>query len=172
MGYAGGHAGNPDYGNLGDHTEVVQVDYDPRRISYADLLEIFWNSHSPTGRSWSRQYMNAIFYHDEQQRTTGEESRAALAKKAGTAIRTAVAPLRSFNLAENYHQKYLLKQRSDLAAELSRVYPRNRDFINSTAAARLNGYVGANGSPAQLAREIDSLGLSTAGRQTLQALVR
>jgi peptide-methionine (S)-S-oxide reductase len=172
VGYAGGRMSNPDYGNLGDHTEALQVDYDPRRITYTRLLAIFWNSHKPTRRSWSRQYMNAIFYHNAQQQKAGEESRAALAQNSGRAIHTAVVPLHSFNLAENYHQKYLLKQRSGLTAEMSRIYPLNRDFINSTAVARLNGYVGGNGRPAQLDREFDSLGLSAGGRRTLQALVR
>lgn len=172
MGYAGGETENPDYGHMGDHTEAVQVDYDPQRISYAQLLDIFWDSHSPDSRSWSKQYRNAIFYHDEKQRVAGEASRSVLAAKTGKTIRTAVAPLRAFTLAENYHQKYLLKRRSDLTAEMSRIYPRNQGFIASTAVARLNGYVGGNGDAAQLAREIDSLGLSPDGRQTLEMLVR
>ena len=148
------------------------MDYDPQRITYARLLAIFWTSHKPTGRIRSRQYMNAIFYHDERQRKAGEKSKTALTRKTGRTIHTAVVPLRSFNLAENYHQKHLLKRQSTLAAELSRIYPRDRDFIASTAAARLNGYAGGHGSPAQLAREIDRLGLSAKGRQTLRALVR
>ncbi len=115
--------------------------------------------------------MNALFYHNEQQRLAGEESKRALTEKAGETIHTAIVPLRSFNLAENYHQKYLLKRRSDLAAELSRIYPRNRDFIDSTAAARLNSYVGGNGNAAQLSGELDSLGLSSRGRRALQSLV-
>ena len=172
MGYAGGKMERPDYGNLGDHTEAVQVDYDPQRISYERLLEIFWDSHTPTSRNWSTQYKNAIFYHDDRQQKLGVDSKAALARKTGRTIRTEVVPLRAFNLAENYHQKYLLKQRSDLASEMRRMYPRDRDFIDSTAVARLNGYVGRYGSPTQLTREIDRLGLSTKGRQTLEALVR
>lgn len=68
-------------------------------------------------------------------------------------------------------QKYLLKGRADLLRETTRIYPRKQDFVNSTAVARLNGYAGVRGSKAQLAREIDSLGLSPAGRQLLQNLV-
>jgi peptide-methionine (S)-S-oxide reductase len=135
-------------------------------------LEIFWNSHTPTSRSWSTQYKNAIFYHDEKQRRAGEASRDARARKTGRIIHTAVAPLRAFNLAENYHQKYLLKQRPDLTADMSRIYPLKRDFIDSTAVARLNGYVGGYGSSDQLAREIDSLGLSDESRHALEMLVR
>lgn len=172
MGYAGGRMENPDYGNLGDHTEAVQVDYDPRRISYEQLLEIFWSSHTPTSRSWSTQYKNAIFYHDDKQRRAGEDTRAALAQKTGRTIHTGVVPLRSFNLAENYHQKYLLKQRPDLSADMSRIYPLKRDFIDSTAVARLNGYVGGYGSGDQLKGEIDSLGLRDESRHLLELLVR
>jgi len=149
----------------------VQVDYDPQRISYERLLEIFWNSHTPTSRSWSTQYKNAIFYHDEKQRQAGERSRAELAQKTGRTLHTGVVPLQAFTLAENYHQKYLLKQRADLTAEMARIYPLDRDFIDSTAVARLNGYVGGNGSALQLAREIDSLGLRDTGRQALKTLV-
>ena len=172
MGYAGGQAENPDYGHIGDHTEAIQVDYDPLRISYEQLLDIFWQAHTPTSRSWSSQYMNAVFYHDETQRLAGEASRKALAAKTGRTIRTKIVPLRSFTLAENYHQKYLLKQRADLTREMARIYPRARDFIDSTAVARLNGYVGGYGNSEQLSREIDELGLSPAGLQELEGLLR
>jgi len=172
VGYAGGEKENPDYGNIGDHTEAVQVDYDPQVISYADLLEVFWKSHKPTSKSWMRQYMNAVFYHDTEQQKVGEASKAALAEKMGRSIRTPVAPLRSFTLGENYHQKYMLKRQSRLTSEMSRIYPKSQDFINSTAVARLNGYAGGNGSVKQLALEIDSLGLSDNGKRILKQIVR
>ena len=171
VGYAGGLTPNPDYGNIGDHTEAVQVDYNPQRISYERLLEIFWSSHDPGARTWSRQYMNAVFFHDEKQRSLAEASKAAVAKNRNTKIRSKVVPLRSFTLAEDYHQKYLLKGQADLLREMTRIYPRTEDFVNSTAVARLNGYAGGQGGKAQLAREIDRLGLSPAGRQHLQHLV-
>jgi len=172
VGYAGGEKENPDYGHIGDHTEAVQVDYDPRVIGYEDLLAVFWSSHTPTSKSWMRQYMNAVFYHNEEQQKAGEASKAALAEKTGRTIRTPVAPLRSFTLGENYHQKYMLKRQSRLTSEMSRIYPKNQDFINSTAVSRLNGYAGGNGSVKQLALEIDSLGLSENGKRILKGLVR
>ena len=79
--------------------------------------------------------------------------------------------MQSFTLAEDYHQKYLLKRRTNLMRELSRLYPEHTDFVNSTAVARINGYVGGYGSKAQLLREIDMLGLSPAARKTLLDLV-
>ena len=171
MGYAGGLLANPDYSNLGDHTETVQVDFDPRRITYSQLLDVFWSSHDPTDRTWLRQYMNAIFYHNAQQKELALASLAAVQKKIGRTVRSQVLPLRTFNLAEDYHQKYLLNRRSDLLREMTRTYPGKKDFVDSTAVARLNGYVGGNGSPEQLAREIQFLGLSPAGRRALTDLV-
>jgi len=162
---------HPNYGRMGDHTETVQVDFDPDRITYAELLEIFWNSHDPSDISWSRQYMNAIFYHDEEQRQTAMKSKTKIEEKAKGRVRTELLPVRSFNLAEDYHQKYLLKQRRDLLKEMSRVYTSEKALVESTAAARLNGYVGGYGSTAQLEREIDSLGLSPEGRRTLNSIV-
>lgn len=172
MGYAGGTTPHPDYGHIGDHTETVQVDYNPGRISYKELLAFFWQSHDPTGRSWSRQYRNAVFYQDETQRRLAEESKAALERKLGKTVRTEIVPLHSFTWAEAYHQKYLLKSERDLAREMQRIYPQSKDFDGSTAVARLNGYVAGEGSREQLAREIDQLGLSDGGRERLMRIVR
>lgn len=171
MGYAGGRQSDPTYRRIGDHTETVQVDYDPERITYGQLLDIFWKSHTPTSASRSGQYMRAVFYQDENQRRQAEASKAALEKELGRTVYTRVVPLRSFTMAEDYHQKYLLKQQNRLKAEMSRIYPSHRDFVDSTAIARINGYAGGNGSKIQFARDIDRLGLSDTGKQTLRTIV-
>lgn len=162
----------PSYSSMGDHTETVQVDYDPERITYNQLLDIFWKSHRPTKRSWTRQYKNAVFYHNEQQRRLAMASKTALEQKIGRTVRTEVVPLRSFTMAEDYHQKYILDSHNGLKKEMSRIYPRHQDFVNSNAAARLNGYVGGHGAKDQLSREIESLGLSAEGKKTLTEMVR
>jgi peptide methionine sulfoxide reductase MsrA len=162
----------PNYQNMGDHTETVQVDYDPKRITFAELLDVFWKSHRPTARSWSRQYMNAVFYHDEQQQQLAMASKAALERKIGRSVKTQVVPLHSFTMAEDYHQKYILKGHNDLNNEMTGIYPRHQDFVDSTAVARLNGYVGGNGSRDQLSREIETLGLSAEGKKALAGVVR
>jgi peptide methionine sulfoxide reductase MsrA len=61
VGYAGGMKKNPTYRSLGDHTETVQIDFDPSVIPYGELLAVFWESHEPGSSTWSRQYMNAVF---------------------------------------------------------------------------------------------------------------
>lgn len=172
VGYAGGRAADPDYGHIGDHTETVQVDFDPQRITFSQLLDIFWQSHRPERQAWSRQYMNAVFFHDDRQKALATASKKALERKIGRSVKTEVAPLRSFTLAEDYHQKYVLKRHADLKGEMARIYPRHRDFVDSTAVARLNGYAGGNGGKDQLSREIDGLGLSAAGRRRLLQMVR
>lgn len=163
---------NPTYKKMGDHTETIQVDYDPSSISYSQLLDIFWKSHKPNRRSWSRQYMNVVFYQEEDQRLQAESSKAALAQKNDYKVKTKVLPLWSFTMAEDYHQKYFLKRHDDLEKELVQIYPLHRDLVDSTAAARLNGYAGGHGNRDQLSREVERLGLSIAGRKTLAEFVR
>lgn len=172
VGYAGGEAKNPDYGNIGDHTETVQVDFDPQRIAYEDLLAFFWERHRPGQRAWNRQYMNAVFFHDEKQRQSALVSKTKIEEMTGRSVQTQVLPLRSFTMAEEYHQKYLLRRDTDLMRELKRIYPVMTDLVNSTAAARLNGYVGGYGNIVQLKRELGLLGISSGSQKSLVELVR
>ena len=170
VGYAGGRTPNPTYHHIGDHTEAVQVDYDPERIRYTDLLTFFWESHRPTSRSWRRQYLHAVFFQDAGQEQAALASKVAIEERLGETVRTEVLPLRSFTPAEDYHQKYLLKRESDLTRELTRIYPRHADLVSSTAAARINAYVGGYGDPDGFNRDMDSLGLSLEGQEKLRTL--
>ena len=172
MGYAGGAKENPTYHNLGDHTETLQVDYDPSKISYAKLLELFWEEHDPTSRSWSPQYKAVVFAHDEEQKRLAEESRARIAKKLGKTVHTEVLPYGRFYAAEDYHQKYYLRGHRQILRQFQQHYPQAADLMNSTAAARVNGYIGGHGTAAAYKADIDRLGLSAAAREELEELVR
>lgn len=167
MGYAGGTTSRPTYHELGDHTETLQVDFDPAQVSYAQLLEVFWKEHSPTSRSWSRQYKAVVFYHSEEQRRLAVATKARLAAELRAPIATEVLPAGAFTLAEEYHQKYFLRQDRPLLRELTAVYPNPADFVASTAAARVNGYLAGHGSQAQIRAEVDRLGISDASRRRL-----
>jgi methionine-S-sulfoxide reductase len=167
VGYAGGASADPTYHNLGDHTETIQIDYDPTQVSYEKLLEIFWGSHNPARRPWSRQYKAAVFYHSEEQKRLALESRDRVAARIKRKIHTEIVPFSEFYLGEAYHQKYQLQKDVDLMREFKSMYPEIEDFISSTAAARVNGYLGGHGSPAQLQAEFDSLGLSPAASAKL-----
>lgn len=171
VGYCGGSKKSPTYYRLGNHTEAFQVDFDPEKLSYAELVRMFWNGHNPCRQAWSTQYKSAVFVGSESQRKTAEDSRARLEKKLGK-IHTEILPLAEFYLAEDYHQKYLLQNHAELIQEFRAIYPKFSDFLNSTAAARVNGYLGGQGTPAQLQEELDQLGLSEKGQKLLRARVR
>ena len=173
MGYSGGTKKNPTYHNLGDHTETIQLDYDPAKISYGQLLEIFWASHRPTEHPWSRQYMKAIFYHNEEQKRAAEESRDRVAATIRGQVMTQILPATEFYLAEDYHQKYTLRRRApDLIREYLIIYPDLKDLVNSTAVTRVNGYLSGFGAPDVFRAELDRLGLSASGRDKLLALTQ
>jgi peptide-methionine (S)-S-oxide reductase len=171
VGYAGGAKENPTYYSLGDHAETIQIDYDPARISYAELLDLFWAAHSPTSRPWSSQYASIIFYHDEEQKRLAEESLEREAARRGAPIYTEIESFTRFYLAEDYHQKYRLRGDRALLAEFQAIYPDLDGLVASTAAARVNGYLGGNGSQAQLEAEIDELGLSPESQARLREIV-
>ena len=171
VGYAGGTTTRPTYRNIGDHAETIQIDYDPTRISYADLLTVYWSAHTPTRPAPSSQYEAVIFYHDEEQRRLAETSHDRLAGVMRDEILTQIRPFKGFTAAEDYHQKYRLRHEPKLYEEFGEMYPNDADFVASTAAARVNGYLDGCGSRSQLEVEIDSLGLTRAGRKHLLALV-
>lgn len=152
---------------LGDHSETVRVEFDPQRISYAELLEIFWDVHDPGYNTSHRQYRNAIFYLNEQQQRLAEQSRNAIAAKLQRPVQTDIEAAGQYAPAEAYHQKYYLRQHSLLFNEFSKIYPDPRQLAASTAAARVNGYLGCNGSVEQLQQELNDLGLSPRARQQL-----
>lgn len=121
-GFMGGPVKNPSYeqvcsGRTG-HAEVVQVRYDPARVTYEQLLEWFWKSHDPTqlnrqGNDIGTQYRSVIFYQNEAQRQAAEASRAAL-DKSGTfsgPVVTEISPASEFYSAEGYHQDYYRQNR-------------------------------------------------------------
>jgi|SRR5699024_10920890 len=119
VGYAGGHVVDPTYEQVcaGDtgHAEVAQIEFDPHQISYADLLDVFWNNHDPTtpdrqGADVGRQYRSVIFVHDEQQRAQAVASRATQQARLAATIVTTIEPLSAFYRAEEYHQRYLEKR--------------------------------------------------------------
>jgi len=172
VGYTGGRSPAPTYHNLGDHTETLQVDFDPAVLSYRDLLEIFWRSHDPTRRAWSTQYKAAVFVATAEQERLAYESRELLAASLGKPVRTEILPAERFYRAEDYHQKYYLRADRVLAADFRAMFDGDEAaFVDSTSAARVNGYVAGDGTRAQLATEIDLLGLGEAGRSRLVSRV-
>jgi peptide-methionine (S)-S-oxide reductase len=167
VGYTGGTQENPTYHRLGDHIETVEMDYDPGVVSYEELLKVFWQSHNPRSRPWSRQYLSAIFYHNEAQKQLALETRDREALTRGGKIHTEIVPAAKFYRAEDYHQKYYLRMKPELVRILRSIYPSEEDFDNSTIAARLNGYVAGQVGLAAIEAELGELGLPAIQTQTL-----
>jgi len=171
VGYTGGSTESPTYRRLADHTEAFQVEYDPDLVTYGDLLDVFWMDHDPGQGQWSKQYRTAIFTHDESQRKLAEASRDRITSSRGSDVTTAVEPLKTFTPAEEYHQKYYLRRYGDLVREYVAIYPQPEDFVRSTAVARVNGFLGGNGTLEDLEDAMASLGLSQKGQRRLREYV-
>ena len=154
VGYAGGTKQHPTYEDLGDHSESVEMDFDPAVVSYEELLKVFWESHDATGEPWSCQYRAAIFVRGERQRQLATESRDREAARRGKPVRTPIETLSTFWRAEDYHQKYRLRNTPAVMDEFSKLFPDDRAFVDSTAAARVNGLLDGYGSRETLAAEV------------------
>ena len=131
VGYEGGRLARPTYEDVCSHrtghAEVVEVTYDPERISYHELLDVFWRKHNPTqlnrqGWDFGDQYRSVVFVHDEEQRAAAEASREREQARHRRRIVTAIEPAQTFWPAEDYHQQYLEKRgRSSCTVELQEI---------------------------------------------------
>jgi peptide-methionine (S)-S-oxide reductase len=121
VGYEGGHTDNPTYKEVctdrTGHAEVVEVEYDPNKVSFDRLLEVFWSAHDPTqvnrqGPDYGTQYRSAIFYHTPKQEQVARAAKARLEASGQyrKPIATVIEPARTFYRAEEYHQQYLAKR--------------------------------------------------------------
>src|SRR5215831_6340439 len=121
VGYTGGHTQNPTYKEVctdrTGHAEAVEVEFDPAKLRYSDLLKVFWENHDPTqvnrqGPDWGTQYRTAIFFHSPEQQAEAKASKDALEKshRYSKPIATQIVPATTFYPAEDYHQQYLEKR--------------------------------------------------------------
>src|SRR5712664_1090649 len=121
VGYSGGHTANPTYRDVCSdetgHAEVVQIEFDPAKISYEKLLDVFWENHDPTqlnrqGPDVGEQYRSAIFFHSPAQEAAARASKSRLEQSGRfkRPIVTEITPAPTFYRAEEYHQRYLEKR--------------------------------------------------------------
>jgi peptide-methionine (S)-S-oxide reductase len=121
VGYTGGDSLNPTYKQVctdtTGHAEAVEIDYDPTKLSYDKLLEVFWENHDPTqlnrqGPDWGKQYRSAIFFHTPEQEAAAQASKQQLEKshRFSKPVVTQIVPAATFFEAEDYHQQYLEKK--------------------------------------------------------------
>jgi len=154
VGYAGGTARDPSYHALGDHTEAFQVDYDPDRTSYRELLEDVLRSHDPNTRVRKTQYQNVVFAATPAQRETLD----TVLEDRGLdpdSIATRIEQLGRFYPAEDYHQKHSLRGTPGLESVFEELGYDDADLRESPAAATLNGYAAGHDIGGELSDAAD-----------------
>lgn len=121
VGYIGGHTQNPTYKEVctdrTGHAEAVEIDFDPAKVPFTELLKVFWENHDPTqinrqGPDWGTQYRSVIFFHSPDQEAEAKASKQALenSRRYPKPIATQIVPAVTFYPAEDYHQQYLEKR--------------------------------------------------------------
>ncbi|WOL12961.1 peptide methionine sulfoxide reductase A5 [Canna indica] len=159
VGYAGGSKINPEYRNLGDHAECVRIEYDPKRIQFKQLLDVFWASHDPRqvfgqGPDVGNQYRSIIFTNGMQEaRLAAASKEREQAKSRNSVVTTEIQQLGVFYPAEAEHQKFELK-RNKFLLQLIGNMP-DEELLASHLAAKLNGYA-AELCPRNIQRKIDA----------------
>ena len=147
VGYAGGTKADPTYHALGDHSEAVQVDYDPVELSFADLLAIAFRNHEPRSQPKKRQYQNVVFYESEAEREAIADYVAA-SDWPEDAVETRIESLDAFHLGEDYHQKFNLGNEPALERPFEEAGYDADDLRESPAAAKINAHAAGKDVPA------------------------
>jgi peptide-methionine (S)-S-oxide reductase len=140
----------------------LQVDFDPEQISFEAIANMFWQSHNPIGSPRSSQYKSAIWFASDDQLDIINSTIEPLVVQYERELTTEIIPLETFYNAEDYHQKYSLQRHNGLMNTFNAMYPEFRGFVNSTAAARLNGFAAGHGSPALFDAEKHEYGIEVA----------
>ncbi|MDR2176229.1 MAG: peptide-methionine (S)-S-oxide reductase [Synergistaceae bacterium] len=192
VGYGGGRSSAPSYGDVGDHSEVIMVKYDPQAVTYGQLLELFllWCSRSP-GRALLPASLSSpsspsssssfsfvsprrafrIFVKNASERRLAHAAIERCACSEGGPAFVRVSPSGAFHEAERWCQKYFLRSSTWLMQELRVSYPDEESLLRSTLAARLNGILGLPPYTACLPEEIELYDLSEAASLTLKRLL-
>jgi peptide-methionine (S)-S-oxide reductase len=173
VGYAGGTSIRPTYREMGDHTETLEIDFDPEVMTFEEILDVFWNNHNPMNINdyKGRQYRSLLFYCDEMQKEAIQHVIKKRKEHGKGEPETEIAPYSGFYLAEDKHQKYYLKRYTNAIEKLSTLYPSQDDLINSTLAARLNGLAKGYTNLEHIKNEIDQWPTSPSNRKMMKDLI-
>ncbi len=155
---------------MGDHTEVVQVEFDPETISYEELLHHFFAWHSPH-RAMPTQYRSVILVADEEQLAVAERVLDQYQRQSGGPMATVVEWLDTFYMAEDYHQKFYLQNRRDAVERLDAFYGSRRAWFGTQLSGQLNALVGGEITKEELLANVDRLQLNAEETQLALELV-
>ncbi len=158
---------------MGDHTETLEIDFDPNTISYQEILHLFWKNHNSQRDSFykGRQYISILLYHNEYQQQVAEKVKQEFEQQLHGEIQTEIAPYSTFYLAEDYHQKYYLRRFKKAVVKLSSMYETESNFINSTLVARLNGLTVGYGTMDAIKEEITNTPMDSKNSAELLGLI-
>lgn len=172
-GFAGGTTPEPTYRNIGDHTEMIQVAFDPSLISYEDILKTFWDSHDAAkDRSYKGcQYLSVLIVHSNEQQRIAEKVKREWEEQHKKRIETEIHYDLPFYQAEDRHQKYFLKRFEKAMASILPLFPDHTHFMHSTIAARLNGFVRENGRLNDIKSELSDWQISIEEETILRDLL-
>lgn len=174
VGYAGGTSRMPAYRQMGDHTETVQIDFDPQIITIEVILAVFWNNHNPININdyKGRQYRSLLLYGDQKQLESIQHVLEKREEQGKGKPETEITPYSEFHPAEDKHQKYVLKRYPDAIEKLSSLYPSPDKLNNSTLAARLNGLAKGYTNLEQIKNEIHQWPISPVKRTLMIDLIK
>jgi methionine-S-sulfoxide reductase len=170
VGYAGGTKDAPTYRSLGDHTETFQVDFDPSRLPYGKLLDVFWSEHDPRSAPMCTQYAAVLFVHDDAQERAARESRARLEAALGAKVKTVIRRLDRFWNAEDYHQKHSLRHQGPLLGLLRPFVTDEASLRESPLAAKLNAFAAGDLGFDRLRAQCADLGYEVEGNDGPEAI--
>ncbi|KAG8337278.1 hypothetical protein J6590_026238 [Homalodisca vitripennis] len=140
-----------------DHTEITQVDFDPKIVSYEELLDMFWKNHDPTFKT-KTQYCSLILYHSPEQKSLAEKTRDEFKKTSKDEVLTRIEPFETFYDAEGYHQKYHLQEHASLLPTLG--FQKDDERLKTShLASKINAYLVGMSTVEQFDTEVASLGL-------------
>ena len=173
MGYSGGSFSTPTYDDAGDHIETVRVEYDPRTISYGQLLELFMCWYCGTPPDAAPRRAPCIFVRDAKERRLAQAAADRSILCGRSYPRSRIVPVKPFHPAEAWCQKYYLRRVPWLFEELMVLYGEEEGLLRSTSATRLNAFLGLPAVPSprcSLPEDIDLYGLTPYAVQALQHL--
>lgn len=173
VGYSGGTKPQPTYREMGDHSETLQVDFDPARISYRQVITAFWDNHKPNNINGykGRQYQSLLFFADEEQEEDIKLVLREMQESGRSLPDTEIVPFAQFHLAEERHQKYYLKRFPHAMDTLMPLFASHAEFNDSTIAARLNGLAKGYTSMERIMRDIEAWDVSPEERVRIIQLI-
>jgi len=148
----------------------MQLEYDPNVTTFQALVDVFFDNHMFATNTMRRQYRNIAFYHDEDQKQIIKDKIKQIEESESIVVMTEVKAVSAFYYAEDYHQKYEMRKRDDLA-EFFRGR-NNMDFTNSPAAAKLNAFVGSALDAEQVLEEFDIFDLTDNQKKELKSILQ